>query len=232
MSHYSVIVIGPDHEAQLAPYNENLPDVENAKWDWYSVGGRWTGYFKVKKNPKYPDDVLVGEPGVFNNQPNNNGWADQLRKCDIDVEGMQRKTRQDAEKEYDEVYEFVKDCPKASTWNQMCEQFKKDGIDVARKYYHEQAFVKALAKSKHDPFLDCGVKRYQCSRDEFVHRAVSGVLVPFAVVWEGKWYEKGEMGWFGAVRDEKKSEDWNKEFFEMFSSLPGDTLVTMVDAHI
>lgn len=83
MSHYTVMVVGDDIEKQLSPFQENnmgdcpeeyLEDIEidghkyrdnpNAKWDWYSLGGRWSGMIKVKKG-KYGQH---GSPGVFKNK--------------------------------------------------------------------------------------------------------------------------------------------------------------------
>ena len=54
----------------------------------------------------------------------------------------------------------------------------------------------------------------------------------FAVVKKGKWYEKGRMGWWGAVHDEKDQDTWNKEFIKMLKSVPEDTLLSLYDCHI
>lgn len=54
----------------------------------------------------------------------------------------------------------------------------------------------------------------------------------FAVVKDGEWYEKGEMGWWGITRNEKAEAKWDKEFKKLLKGLPKDTLVTLVDAHI
>ena len=37
----------------------------NAKWDWYCVGGRWTGFLRLKDGAKGE----LGRPGVFGNSP-------------------------------------------------------------------------------------------------------------------------------------------------------------------
>lgn len=55
----------------------------DAKYDWYSVGGRWTGYFAKK-----PDgDGVLGVPGVFGNEPREN-YVDIIKVKDIDWEQM------------------------------------------------------------------------------------------------------------------------------------------------
>jgi hypothetical protein len=45
------------HGNAISHYN---PD---SKWDWYTIGGRWSGILKLKKETK----GKTGQPGVFNN---------------------------------------------------------------------------------------------------------------------------------------------------------------------
>lgn len=47
---------------------------------------------------------------------------------------------------------------------------------------------------------------------------------------EGRWLEKGEMGWFAVVSDEK--EDWPEEQAEILRGLPKDAWLTLIDCHI
>ena len=95
----------------------------NAKWDWYSEGGRWNGYI-FNKEGKTTDCELLTE---------------------VDWEKM-----------------FSKD---------------EDGYD-------------------HIPF---------CFVDD-----------------EGVWHEKGEMGWFAMVANEKKKDDWHAEFKDYVNALLTD----------
>lgn len=82
MSHFTVMVFGEDPEGQLAPYDENLgEECEDPKWDWYSLGGRWSGYFKAKDINK----IFLGTPGVFDNVPAN-GYGDAMEKGNIDLD--------------------------------------------------------------------------------------------------------------------------------------------------
>lgn len=54
----------------------------------------------------------------------------------------------------------------------------------------------------------------------------------FAVVLpDGMWYEKGTMGWWAIVTDEKK--DWNEKYKERFlDTADPDWVLTIVDCHI
>ena len=52
----------------------------------------------------------------------------------------------------------------------------------------------------------------------------------FAILKDGKWYEKGNMGWWGVVSDE--NEQWDKEFERIISEVNDNELITIVDCHI
>jgi len=199
MSHFTVMVIGEDPEGQLAPYDENIevdeyvretvPDEEKerfmelyiknypelkdksfeeiyekhgnswnesswrkdengvlqeystynpkSKWDWYQLGGRWSGLIKLKEGA----EGIEGEAGVFDNGT---------------------------------------------------------GIDAAMK--------KDIA-----------------NLDE---------IRTFAVVKDGQWYERGEMGWWACVSNEKDEAEWEAEFKKLLEGLPDDTLISIFDCHI
>ena len=50
----------------------------NAKWDWYEIGGRWTGYFELKEGKS----GVVGRPRLMT-EPAKKGFVDQAKKGDI-----------------------------------------------------------------------------------------------------------------------------------------------------
>ena len=56
---------------------------------------------------------------------------------------------------------------------------------------------------------------------------------PFAFISPtGEWHEKGQMGWWAMVSNEKKKKDWEAEFKEFIDGLDKNTMVTAVDCHI
>ena len=57
--------------------------------------------------------------------------------------------------------------------------------------------------------------------------------IPFCFVTEdGEWKEKGEMGWWCSVSNEKSEEIWKQQFVDYVKSLDESCLVTVVDFHI
>ena len=55
---------------------------------------------------------------------------------------------------------------------------------------------------------------------------------PFCIVIDGVWCEKGEMGWWACVSNEKDPEDWHEEVKTLLATLPADSFVYNVDFHI
>lgn len=70
--------------------------------------------------------------------------------------------------------------------------------------------------------------------DQALIKDISNVeeISVFAVVKDGKWYERGKMGWFAVVSDEKDKDAWSEEVKQLLATLPPDTLLTMYDCHI
>lgn len=196
----------------------------NAKWDWYKIGGRWTGFFKGKSNIK----GSVGSPGLMTPSAKN-GYYDQIRIKDIDFEGIEREAIEEANKIYDKIESILKE-RKYPSWSAIREKHGKD-IDAAREEYHNHEVVKDFNDAAFHIFGDF-YEEYAASRDEYIEKRRIGAIVPFAFVKDGLWVEKGEMGWFGMANNEKEQFDWNKEFYGMIKSLPEDTLLTVVDCHI
>lgn len=56
--------------------------------------------------------------------------------------------------------------------------------------------------------------------------------VPFCLIIDGVWYERGKMGWWACVSDEKEKGDWNEEFMKLIKALPEKSIVANYDFHI
>ena len=69
--------------------------------------------------------------------------------------------------------------------------------------------------------------------EAFVHEVDWKDSTPFAFITPvGEWCEKGEMGWWAVVFNEKEKSDWETEFRKFVDELDDDTKVTIVDCHI
>ena len=210
------------------------------KWDWYSVGGRWNGYFKLKPMTM----GVLGRPGLQtmneDYEPAGEDRADIILKGDIDIEGMRWEAGEEAAKNYNLFLNVTRDLPLPLTWEQVQErnrtgEFHENGepkVDwnAAREQYNSQPMVVALRSNRETMWFD--IDDFMCSKETYIQRARDRALATFAVVKDGKWYERGGMGWFGVVHDEKDRDTWLREFAELIDGLPDDTMLTVVDCHI
>lgn len=292
MSHFTVLVIGPDHEKQLAPFHEFectgindefVQDVDvtkevleeglgyhgledstvtdesqvekdgdhkygyavvdasgnvikainrtnpNKKWDWYQVGGRWSGYFQLKPGAA----GARGEAGLMGSSRNKgNGFADQTTKGAIDSDAMRAAEAKKAGEKWDKAFAAAEPLGglKWEPWVKVREEMFKGDIDGARAFYNDQPVVKGLTAALDHPWL--GVDEYLTPRDQYVQDAADQALAPYALLFNGEWIAKGEMGWFGFSNDTESQDDWNKKINALIDSLPDDTQLTLVDCHI
>lgn len=183
-----------DDERQGYDYNPK------AKWDWYQLGGRWTGYFRLKPKAK----GNLGDPSLVSEHRAEFGTADQAYKKDIDFEGMDQAQFEESSAIYDKFEEAYKAGvlkPGEAYWEYGIENTGKD----AEHYVPE-------------------------TREEYIKRCAP--VRTFAVLKDGVWSEKGEMGWFGITSNEKDPDDWNDEYKKLIDSLPEDTLLSVYDCHI
>lgn len=223
-----------DENGKWQEYSTYNPD---SKWDWYVLGGRWTGFFKLKDGAQ----DQVGQPGVMC-EPGEPGHVDAALKKDIDFDGMREEARIKAEKRYDDVRRIIDPfMPMYLTWKDMLAKhglphrgghaeiadFDKK-LDAALKEYHNQEAVKALHKNE----VFAKVDDYVMSREEFVNERMDNACSTYAILKDGEWVAHGDMGWFGMSNDSMSESEWNKKFWEMIQALPDDTLLSVYDCHI
>lgn len=299
MSHFTVLVIGPNVDEQLAPYHEfectgddnayvqdiditdecrsgwqaNLAEYPNfldyckeyegktplvvgapktdehkygyalvdasgvvqqvvrrtnlsAHWDWYTIGGRWTGFFKLKPGA----EGELGRPGLMTT-PARPGYADQACVRDIDFQAMRDEAAAEALSRYDRAHAVLQG-KEVLPWALVRAQYAPD-LDAARRVYNGQPGVVALRNSGDDELrFTQSPERFMLPRDEFEAQARAGAVSTYAVVQDGVWHGKGEMGWFGMSSNEGDEAEWQRQFAERLDALPDDTLLTVVDCHI
>jgi hypothetical protein len=202
----------------------------NSKWDWWVIGGRWTGFLKFKQGAK----GLLGRPGVFGNEPKEGG-VDIIRKGDVDWDGMKKESGEKASIKWDLVNEGIKDTPEHESWGSIIERMKED-IKKALDFFHNQERVvafKEVCNKNQDKFgLYDSLEDYICPKDEYVERKMNSSITTYAVVKDSVWYQKGDMGWWGISSNEMSQDEWNQKFWEIIQSTPDDEIITLVDAHI
>jgi hypothetical protein len=191
----------------------------NAKWDWYQLGGRWAGFFKLKPDLGKDIECNRGEPSWWNGDtPIPFDQVDQAYKKDIDWAAMSRKKNEEAA----EIWE---------KWEALLDKF---GGEEGFKNADAKAYHAETGERLPSAYFDFGIhwnpdeERYD-TREEFIIRRQ---LSTFAVLKDGVWYQKGEMGWWGAVREAMSEREWKEKWTEMVQELDEDTLLSVYDCHI
>lgn len=216
------------HENQSFGYYEN----PNAKWDWFSIGGRWSNFFKLKEKGKYSDSALVR---------------------DIDFDGMRTNAANNAKKHYEVIENLMGGTIPTieKSWEQCIKEYTNENGDFNRidalNFYNNQEGVKNFNRAIDNITEEKGKKlgidilsirfygridNYQITKEEYINNAYNSAISTFALVKDGKWYEKGEMGWFGISTDKVSSSVWNSKINELLNSLDDNTLITIIDCHI
>lgn len=209
----------------------------NYKWDWYQLGGRWQGFYKLKEDRL----GVVGKSGAFDNEAQK-GWVDQVRKGDIDFEGMKNIAEEKAREKYRSCAElFGGSFPKMTyRWGDLIKD-NSLSFQERRDLYNNQDALKEIEKlhqrykdltTIQQGFLCDKLEDYQCTEDEFADKARKISIMPFALIKDGVWYEQGSMGWWGCVSDEKDENLWLDEYSKLIDDLSDDTLLSVYDCHI
>lgn len=278
----------------------------NRRWDWYQLGGRWTGFFKMKNNGSKGDlfndaaaqmlatkfrtsrenvaqlaeaiksgdedarfklgrekPVMGGfflekairmlltkqytsaKCGVqgLGTPPADDGRVDQAFKFDIDFQGMRDEAADAAGERYDRLTKLLGGTiPKLEwSWESIVDDKTEPNWDKKREKYHGQPALKAVKEASERKNLNdkdrnlltwIKLEEYRDGREAFVGRAIRDAFSTHAVLKDGKWYERGEMGWWACVHDPKDGSDWSKETLKLIESVSDDTMLSVYDCHI
>jgi len=225
MSHFTVMIIGEDPESQLAPFDENLETPRYVEYTRDQMIAKVRGEIEEYKNERYAE--FLADPKKY-----------KLGKSIEHINYLEN--------------EF----PKKLNWTD--DECYKEGIE----YYSEdeigsdgEVYSTSNPKSKWDWYslggrwsgmikLKDGAKG-NTGRGSLVMQNEAGIdqakkgdilnfneLITFALIKDGQWFEKGEMGWWGVVSNKKDQEAWNNELLKLIKELPDETLISIYDCHI
>lgn len=234
MSHYTVLVIGEDVEKALAPFDENIEvhyirtkeehiEKEKENIERYKNGI----YAEYLSDPKKYEEECGSHQGHFNyiskEFPKKLEWNDEevykeavkyYEKDQINEDGSTNETYNPQSKW--DWYQI------GGRWSGMIKLKENaiSGVSGEKSWANENEVIpsnmvdSALAEDidwEHESMKDFGT---------------------FAVLVNGNWYERGQMGWWGMVSDEKDEDKWDEEFEKLLKEAEPDTRITVVDCHI
>lgn len=219
----------------------------NSKWDWYQIGGRWTGFYPVKADAQ----SRLTASGSISIKTSH---GDIVQLADIDFEAAERETLGKAGRFWAEYTAWLAE-PKAGTFNDARSWAMTVGlIDVIQGPAEEKIlsrynlidsdevvekrvipwskFITDPKDNRKDWNDVCLVPTKESFFKNYLHRF--NVLSTFAVLDDDGWHAPGEMGWWGADFSKEDDKDAYKRTFmerHLLSASPTDTIVA-VDCHI
>lgn len=243
MSHFSVLVIGKDIDTQLAPFQENnmsdcpkeflvfeKTNLEEKKKDYLndttSKGIPLKEEYSTFKDylEDYCSEQIDDEMGEYGY------WTNPNSKWDWYVVGGRwsnmltlkngQKVNSALAKDIDFDFIDKEESEKARIRWELWVEGREPENDEETKILKEQFYKTEYYLGKYK------------TKENYV-RLVNEIST-HAVLKKGKWFESGEMGWFGcnnATADEEYT--WYKNFRSNFiDKLKPNDLVTIVDCHI
>lgn len=242
MSHFPVLIIGDDIEEKLAPYDENIrvepyidikrKEVLKKKKEIEREVNKASE--KESKEKSYLQDYKNGKIEKMSLEEFAKSWYGQ----ELDEEGNLLTTyNPDSKWDRHEIGGrwsgelLLKNGEKVNqsrfgeiSWKGMLCDIEKAGH--LSGHWDKTMNGQALYKPEHYR------ERYKTKR-AFIERNMK--FTTFAVITQdGRWHEKGEMGYWGMSSDtDKDAEKWGSEYWDRFlKDLKPDTLLTIVDCHI
>ena len=201
-----------------------------AKWDWYEIGGRYSGSLLLKSGTLgFKGDRCWTNRNDF--IPDH--LVDQTQWGNIDIQAM----RDEVEREIRETYSqkrtllvaagFSEDA-KWRSWNEISHEFADR--EACRKAYWSQAEIKAVQSLSQFVLYD--YDDLLLDEESSVRLGRDNVPSCFAIVKNGNWHERGHMHMFGIVSDEVSMDKWIDEKAKLLADLDPETLITVVDCHV
>ena len=235
MSHFCVMVIGEDHEKQLAPFDENLEMPRHIKATKKQLIERERQSIEKYKNSVYAEYLKDKE--AYKSKCLNQKHIDYLES---EFPSKLNYTEEQLYAEATRYYEEDEIGPEGEVYSTYNPQAKWDWYTIGGRYCGSIILKDGCERMCGIGFpfdLEPKHKRQLISENRADMAYKKDIknwdeLTCFALVKDGKWYEKGDMCWWGIVANEKEDEIWEEGFKKLISNLPDDTLITIVDCHI
>lgn len=202
----------------------------NKTWDWWVVGGRWP-------------QRLCHRAGY---------WCDHLQRAHLDTEAMRARNIKSRREAVAEVYGQIMSQHGlghdeiTAKWVRFCRLFREldaawvDSGRPGRFWDWAPAQSQEFAALRGQGIVNIGRWSYvdganvpESETDPFAWAEKAPALSFFAFLSADKqWFEKGRMGWFACVHNEKDSQDWESELARLLADVRDDQYLTVVDCHI
>lgn len=225
---------------------------KDEKWDWYTVGGRWSGLLKLKLSDggDRPHGAENGIGGAFNDANTDDEYSDTAFSKDIDWQGILARQ---VNKKMATFYRYKAAICKAraGTITKHMDSRVQKAIEIYNDDDGRGEHARAAFASEQDYILDAkadailaeshadiwgtfqeAADRFYLSEDEYRAKFAADALTYAFIDMDGKWNQRGQMGWFGMDDKSAGTRNYDAAFWDFIESLPRDQRVYVVDCHI
>lgn len=194
---------GIEEDGRLYAVSTYNPD---SKWDWYQVGGRWSGMFGEGKPDYAPIKDLL---------------ADIEANAELRAKYVQEKAAQ-----RERIIEFLKERAAAKGDPEPTEEELRSGVEGVTWALGMGGVRDATPEQEAKLRINMTDEEWQ---------KANGVSFFAMLTLDGEWLEKGEMGWFGTSSNNKDAGDWmslQEAALRAAVEQDPDAVLVVVDCHI
>jgi hypothetical protein len=223
-----------DRAYEVSTYNPQ------GKWDWWAIGGRWSGQLLATSEHE-PNDVIPATNVIGWNAPKRDDWEGRIdggRVRYVDLERMRSEAVESGLRLHRQYHELrARHGEGYREWSSFLADVEAEKLDIttARELYRNQPFKMALNNTEEFRFwfADLDVEMSVSEEDYAAEKRRGAVTCYSTLTKEGVWMEPGQMGWFGMSSDTRESrEAYDVEVNSYLSSLDPDDIIVVIDCHI
>lgn len=156
----------------------------------------------------------------------------------LDLTGVRETARQQANELWEKFEQLTAGLELPKPWVEFWHE--RDGKDnkpseATREAFNEHPAVKVLQENREAlaiGFMECPVKAFANGKEAYVQDTIDQAFLPFALLVDGQWFERGGMGWWGMVSNEKDTKSWGAIFREQLAKVDCERFITIVDCQI
>jgi len=230
MSHFFTLVLvkndGGDIQSQvedlLAPYDENIIHNPDSKWDWWVIGGRWTGKLDDDYDP-YTDPRNIVSCTLCGGTGDRPGWVYYEAVWGLSGEAVQKDTGNLA------LATAARERG-GKDWSES--ELPLPPIVVERRFRDDWAGKCSGCNGCNGTGKTVKWSLAPFDGDVVPVSSIPENTIPFALVTpDGAWHERGSMGWFACVSKEKEKDAWENEVKSLLTAYQ-DCIAVVCDLHI
>ena len=226
MSHFTVMVIGAEPEKQLAPFNENLEIPRYIEYTKEQLVAKVKKEIEDYKNGIYAE--FLADTEKYKQECQNEAHINYLENK---FPQMLKRTDEEIYQDEIEYYESEQIGSNGEIFSTYNPKSKWDWFVLGGRW---SGMIKL--KEGADGCIGRGslVMQNKAGIDQAKKGDIDNLdeLAKFAILKDGEWFERGKMGWWGVVHNEKDEQIWVSELNKLIQGLSDDTLISIFDCHI